>query len=783
MQRTQVSKKTQHTSGMQHITEFWRLNMQRRVLRLLSLYDEQLFRSKFRIFFAESKLPRLPLLQQYDRYIRLLLLSEELLDDILPRLQRQLSLQDTLVYRQEEAPTQGEIDWMRTFQRSLHNLPDQPPLHFDTRQKQRSVTNPENIFVVAVLLNYQDVLKTILNEDLTDEALSTQERQTLINAEERIKRELGTFRPLQEDVGNANIEDLAAYVGLHLRSGLNPYRDLLAWWEQFHNLHISTVILTAHSPLSRRRADEQQDTWLYELWLTLEWLHMLWQQQALDPDRLNITTDAISYFFSWQGHHFNFRYQRNVSTLEGYLQEWEHAPALSAVYTIEREKPLTIAPEETVIWREPPCIISAYFPPIEGKMLSLRHPKNELFGDMQLLGATQGILCMPLLPENDEAQEYVQIMSPRSHLYHAGTIQEAHISLYALTPNLELDELHRRVEEMLNLVARSLPERTVACHGIYLDEETVNQSRSTPRQYNIMCPKPHIGNDVFDLVHDQVHCLKDARLCHVLGQPVVPPFVIRTSTLRELSQKSGDIRARTNATLKQAEDERDESKAEQLRNHIFLGVGRTIEQYVQLKGNTKNLEENYEEWIFGLYWKQHPNSLAESTRRILLSAAFVWNEYGQTSLDDWAAPAIQYCRALEAEIKRRLQDYYPDPQQQGFRVPNNHMTLGTLEYIYKNKGKNVQQAKNPKETQNIQSSIHNWSLCLSLVQQAGASSQDFAAAIARMESEHVAAYRNQLAHGGPVAKSIAQSLRETIIGRRDKLGILPWFAEYLPPKQ
>jgi len=768
---------------MQHTPELWRLHMQRRVLRLLSQYDEQLFHSKFRVFFAESRLPRLPLLQQYDRYIRLLLLSEELLDDILPRLRRQLSLQDTVVYRQEEVPTQGEIDWSRTLQRSLRNLPDQPPLRFDTRQQQRSFANPENTLVIAILLNYQSVLKSVLNEDLADEALSTQERQTLIHAEERIERELVTFHSIREEAGYVDIEALATYVGLHLRPGLNPYRDLLAWWEQFHNLHINAIMPTAYSSLMRRRADEQQDTWLYELWFSLELLHMLWQQQALDTDSLNITVDAMNCLFTWQGRRFRFCYQRRLSTLEGHLEVWNHAPALSAAYVIEREKPLTIAPQETIIWREPPCIISAYFPLTERKVLSLRHPKNELLGDMQLLGTTQGILCMPSLSEDEEAQEYVRTMSPRSHIYHVGTIQEARIGLYALTPGMELDKLHERLEEMLNLVVMSLPERTVACHGIYLDEETVNQSRSTPRQYNIMCPKPHIGNGVFDLVHDQVHCLKDARFCHVLGQPVVPPFVIRTSTLNELSHKSGDIRTRTNATLKQAEDESDESKAEQLRNHIFLGVGRAIEQYVQLKGNTKNLEENYEEWIFGLYWKQHSHSLAESTRRILLSAAFVWNEYGQTSLDDWAAPAIQYCRALEAEIKRRLQDYYPDAKQQGFRVPNNHMTLGALEYIYKNKGKNVQQTKNPKEAQNIQDSIHNWSLCLSLVQQASASSQDFATTIARMESEHVAVYRNQLAHGGPVAKSIAQSLRETIIGRRDKLGILPWFAEHLPPKQ
>lgn len=99
-----------HPGSQQATAEVWRMHMQRRVLRLLSQHDQQLFHGKFRTFFAESTLPRIPLLQHYDRYLKLLLLSAELLDDILPRIRRQLSLQNNVVYRQEEAPTRGEID-------------------------------------------------------------------------------------------------------------------------------------------------------------------------------------------------------------------------------------------------------------------------------------------------------------------------------------------------------------------------------------------------------------------------------------------------------------------------------------------------------------------------------------------------------------------------------------------------------------------------------------------------------------------------------------------------
>ncbi|GHO99626.1 hypothetical protein KSF_096740 [Reticulibacter mediterranei] len=44
--------------------------LQRRVIRLLLHADMPLFRGQFRLFFAKSALPDLPLLRHYDRYIK-----------------------------------------------------------------------------------------------------------------------------------------------------------------------------------------------------------------------------------------------------------------------------------------------------------------------------------------------------------------------------------------------------------------------------------------------------------------------------------------------------------------------------------------------------------------------------------------------------------------------------------------------------------------------------------------------------------------------------------------
>lgn len=658
---------------------------------------------------------------------------------------------------------------MRTVQHTMRDLPDQPPLRFDTHQQQRSLASPENMLVAAILLGYQHVLQTTLQEDLADEALSAQERQTLIQAEERIEREIVAFHTLQDQVRHVDIERIVEQVAVHLRPGLNPYRDLITWREQFHHQHIHQVAETSRSIFPRRRPDEQQDTWLYELWLTLELLHMLWQRLAIDPESLHLATDEINFLFTWRDRRFRLSYQRRADSVQGDLAGWEHAPVVSATYRIEREQPLRVVQEGMLIWREPPFLVSVYYLSPETRMPHVRYPLNELLGDMNLLGASHGMLCLPYLPAGEDEQTYQRTMQPNPQMYQSSAMRDAHITLCALPPDIEQATLQHRLEQLLEQASQYLPERVpVACHGIQLDSETVNATRTALSPYTTLCPKPHIGPSVFDLVNEKEHCLKDARLCHAIGQPIIPPFVIRSWTLDDLSQQSGNLRARSDALLQQAEDREDEVHAEQIRHHIFLSVGRAVEQYVQLRGNTESLEESYEEWIFGQHWQQHAHCLAETTRRILLSAAYVWNEYKQTQLDDWAAPAIQYCRALETEIKRRLHDYYPNPKQGGFIFPHNQVTLGALEYMYQHKGQ--------------QDSKHNWSLCMTLVNQARVQPKQFEEVIGRIVQEHVVTYRNRLAHGGPITQNVAQSLRTTIIGNRNKPGILSWLAEHLPPK-
>jgi hypothetical protein len=248
-----------------------------------------------------------------------------------------------------------------------------------------------------------------------------------------------------------------------------------------------------------------------------------------------------------------------------------------------------------------------------------------------------------------------------------------------------------------------------------------------------------------------------------------------------MNEQGTNVRRQNDQTLSQAEASENEARVEQLISTIFLGVGRSVERYVKMQGNTATIEAYYEDWIFGDYWKKHPRCLSAETRNILLSAAFVWDEYKQTpALTDWAAPAVQYCRALETEVKRRIFDHYPSFKPGGFKIPGGHMTLGVLATISRSKDLDV--TKYPNKRDKIEDSKYNWQLLTSLVTASKSSLDAFDNVLWYFTDDGVADKRNLLAHGSAISQDIAQSLRDGIIGNKGALGFLTWLVENLDPK-
>ncbi len=679
-------------------TRQWSQQLQRRILRLLFQHDAPLLRSQFRQFFVESTLPQLPLLQQYDRYIKLQTLSTELLEDILPRIRRQLSLKTNHARLHEEAPTRGDIDWRRTLERSWSLAPGLPPTRFDTRLRQHSMDTPENLLTVAILLVYRRELRQAMQDTFSDEALSAQERQTFVSFDERAERELASSyaRALSEQAQQADINALAQEVTLHLRPGPSPYRDLLGWWQRFMQFRVGRTSEDRALAMASKRSDEKTDAWLYELWIVLEYLHFLEAEGAVQAQDMQVETDLLQGTFTWQQRRFRLLYNRQLDTSTTFEPDWQHGPSSRPDYTIERAQPLEIRLQSELIWREPPVVLDAKYYLGGSDPTNTHGPIKKLLGDMTLLGSQVGVLFFPQLPEPQGEQQVTRIVQRTGKQYQVKGEGPCQVQLYHLAPGMPFSLLQERLRATLDLAAHSLPDRPKpSCQGLWLDPDTVNSSRYTPPARTVLCLKPHIGQGVFDLVNVDQDCLKNPRVCHVMGQTIITPIVVRVTTQEQLNQVSSDLRTRQSELLQLAESRGNEVRAEELRRHIFTGIGRAVEQYVKLFGNTKAIEENFERWAFGPYWKQHQRSLADATRNCLVSGEQVWQNYQEITLQDWAAPAIQYCRALEHELKRRL--YHPCPNK--FKLSGAGFTLGTITSAYLRRSSD-REAKNNWETFN-----------------------------------------------------------------------------------
>lgn len=749
-------------------TYLWSQQLQRRVIRLLLLYDVSLLQSKFHQIFTAGDLAQTPLLQKYDRYIRLQLMSTELLDDIMPRIRRQLSLKTDQIRLREEAPARGEIDWQRSIERSWQEAPGQAPQKFETRLRHRSLRTPENLLTVAILQTTQQDVQQAISDTFEDEELNHVENFALASILERIERELGGshLQMLRNEAGREPVQYLAQQVKQALHPGQSSYRDLVHWWERFASFRVGrgNEAEQATHVLTSERNDEKTAAWLYELWIALEYLHLFQEQAAVQEQEIQIVTDRLQYLFSWEGRRFRFTYNRQLSSLTDYEASWEHGPATRPDYIIEREHPLKVPAEGPLIWREPPVVLDAKYYLTGQEPASTHEPIKKLLGDMTLQEAQVGILFFPRIAEPEGERQITRTLQRRSERY-APEQESRRIHLYRLHPTMTTTEVQQRLRAVLEIVITNLPERAEpACHGMCLDNDSHNASRNTggvTAEQRAVCHKPHIGPDIFDIVRIEQDCLKNPRVCHVIGQPIVPPYVMRAHDETQLHDQSARWRQNNAELLQAAIQAGDEEKAERIRSQLLNAIGHATERYVDLFGDTEDIENRFEEWVFGEYWKNKPRCLAETTRHTLISGEYVWRGYKKVNLQDWAAPAVQYCRALEHELKRRL--YNPRVPQYPKNGPG--FTIGT-----------VDKACNYKQNS---LSAQIWNIFCACVRDSGGDPATLEEPMKRLQREGVKAKRNQLAHGVAITREVAQALRTVIVGDINKPGVLIWLARNL----
>jgi hypothetical protein len=755
--------RTKKRSVQLDLMETWAACLHRRVMHLLFLLDAQLFSHRFHDLYRGSSFSLHPLFQCYDQHRKLLALSKELLEDILPGIHREWSqdIKHETVY--EESPVHGPIDWQKTVERASNEMPDQSPQQFAVLQRQENSELPENLLTVAILLHCQKYLQDMLLIDQEEKMLTSWEHQHLVNIEDRLEQELALLQlyELLEKAQESSIDILVEHVHASLYPGSSSYRDLLTWWEQFSELQSASSVTNSDlRPTHLQKQNEQEDFWLYELWIVLELIAFLHEQNALVVDTLTLARDQLHFIFVWKSERYHFLYQRKGMIGGNRAHHWEHTPTAHPSYTIKRDKALTVEHKGRQIWQEPPVVIDlAYALDDNGAAI------QNLFGSMAMYATEAGLLISPYLadPQANMQMSGEVLYEPQRYNHRAEQIR---VGLYKLMPDMPTEFLQERLVAMLQHSITKLPERPQPmCYGIVLDQDSSNASGKGIQEFDVLCPKPHIGPSVYDLVSRTQHCLKDPRLCHAIGQVIIPPQVKRVTSLDDFKRTIEQLREYGEELLKQAEEERDEEKVEQIRSLILQQMGEKIEQYVRMRGNTAMQEKFLHDGLFKGYWDKHGYCLELDTRNILISGEYIWDDCRDAQLNDWAALAVQYCRALEREIKRR---FYM-PVQSGYTIKANKWTLGSIKSMY-NEG-------------HPGASSQNWQ---TFVMRAAAFHIDETKLIQQFVDPmvvkvHISDLRNRLAHGEPIDKAIAIGLRDAILGSGEHSGLLDWLVRNIGP--
>src|SRR5207244_4434584 len=155
--------------------------------------------------------------------------------------------------------------------------------------------------------------------------------------------------------------------------------------------------------------------------------------------------------------------------------------------------------------------------------------------------------------------------------------RDINIQLYQLSP-ASPSTVQSHLRAMLGVAAKSLRERPKPiCSGFYLDITSWNTGGKKVTDFpgRVLCPKPHIGDGVFDLVNPSQDCLQNPHVCHVieLKNTKSPPRLMRVpTTSKELEEQTGDFLASSDQRLYIFEQEGNEEQAEQLRTTTFDAI-------------------------------------------------------------------------------------------------------------------------------------------------------------------------------------------------------------------
>ena len=759
--------------------------MQGRMVELLLRHDAPRFRSTFGEQIADQLAH--PLLARYRDLAVLFYLRDELFDSILPRIKRRLSFAAPRELMVEDLPPRGRIDWGRTMTASWRERPGEAPLEVQTRQRRRHFATPENLLTVATLLEYRAAVQRLLDEEaVRDSVLAV--RHPLHEIADACTRELaflqfaGLMREasaIVEGYASTTTDDLELAVADNLLPGRNSaYDDLLGWRHRLRVLNLleRTVDVSVEPMLG---SDPQRDNYLYQLWLFYELGDLLQREGRL----VDWPAADMCLTFTWGSDANQGTYI--LTHDRGIRQRWENAPGVRPDLYVARADRAEIRDDATLVWHEPGYMLDAKYYKPRDSARAPASPVKRMIADLQLTGERHGALLFAfqsgdaadasLTDEPDLTAEAEQQTQRDAPLYHVApdvrtayiVQRDTQIAIWRIQPQTQADTsaLRQTLSALLDRAHRALRNRVpIECHGFLPDIDTINPGNTRPArcpkcdELLAFCPKPHVGADRVDRVCPRCDCLRSKRLCHIIGRGIytAPPFVKRVLTRDELLASIGTLRGWLQANVEASDMS---EQAEHARQTMLRTIGELTETYVKLTHvDTAQTEAGLREWIFGRYWSdgQHQRGLPQQVRNMLISGEFVWMQFQLSTIEDWAACAVQYTRALEYELHRRLYD----PcglrlvTREGLPMKPNQFTIGTVMFMYS------ERKKNP-----------NWQTMLELV--AGPSGIDEQALRQLViDIEAVRPARNKVAHTEKVDAALARDIREAVLGQHGRPGLL-----------
>lgn len=666
--------------------------MQGRLVELLLRYDAPRFVAAFRERVAEPDGREDAELQRYRQLAVLVYLRQELFGSILPRIKRRLSFAAPRELIVEELPARGRIDWQRTLTAAWRDRPGEPPLAMYTRQRRRHFATPENLLVVATLLEYrQQVQRLLAVEQARDSDRAV--RHPLHDIVEECTRELvfpqfagleRTCAAIVDGYGPQTSSDLEGAVAEALVPGYNiAYEDLLNWRRKLTSLRL--LDRTERDAQPMLGADPKRDNYLYQCWIFYEVAAFLQERDCLvtwDRDRMELS-------YQWGTADDQATYVlRHDRTLPNDLKIWPGAPGVRPDFYVTRAERQEVCDDDgTVIWREPGYVLDAkYYRPRDDDPKAPAGPVKRMIADLQLTGERHGALLFAfhgLVPDATSMKESSTVASYIAPEARKGqTVQpDLHLNIWRLQPERsEGSEVFAHVlETMLTQVHTALRGRIeIRCHGVFLDSLTANAhgalantgallgrfgSRQTRELSDLLvCPKPHIAPWRVDLVSLTDDCCTNAALCHIKHQPATQK-PRRLSALEEITD-----------AIKRSYTNDDDAEVNTTATEQVLAITKRYAQLLQ-----PNIAD-YQVWIrerleIGELFDTTA-LLTDSQRETLALGRFLWEQIEHIRASNYAGPALLFTGVLEEVARMTVYERCPDLYDlRGRRL---YRTLGTI---------------------------------------------------------------------------------------------------------